>query len=761
MNPPRNKGVYKALRDLADTIADPVFLTDKNGRVLFGNQPAGDLAGREPGNLAGVHAAELIRAEDAGEYTFEGAGEARGLGRLLTGYGKNSRVRYHRTQVGDQDVYALTVVLLDEGSDLAEILDTVPDIIYRLDEHGNIRYVNKAVERYGYTREELVGTNAFSLVHPDEREDVRFRLNERRTGERRTANVAFRVLPRDRDGRAPAGGEGHGSHPVMLLEAEGIYEGEASPENFRGTQGVARDITQMMRAEKALRQSEERYRALVENTDIGIALVDTSHRVLMANRAIRKIYRMGDDSPVGGRCHEVFEGRLEPCDDCPGRTALESGLAATREVWCRRRDGEELFARHKVFCVYDPDGRPAGYTKFVEDLTERVRESEEKARLEQQLQQARKMQAIGTLAGGIAHDFNNILGVIMSYGELCCKSAPQDRELVANLRQILDAAQRAKEMTHQILAFGRQQESERKPVDIPRVVGEATRLIRATMPSNIGIKTRFATESCVVEADPIQLHQVLINLCANAEHALEEHGGTLSISVRKTEVGPFDPLLGAGGEEGTYVELVVRDDGPGMTGEVRERIFEPYYTTKSLGKGTGLGLSVVHGIVESHGGIIHVDSEPGKGAAFHLLLPAVDTAMEMVQNDPPPPRGSGEHLLLVDDDKVLLAANRQMLESLGYRVTVATGAGEALALFEADPGTVDLVITDQTMPEFTGDVLARKLLDLRAGLPVILCTGYTECVSEEDALAMGLAGYVQKPYSMNELARRVHSVLNS
>ncbi len=392
----------------------------------------------------------------------------------------------------------------------------------------------------------------------------------------------------------------------------------------------------------------------------------------------------------------------------------------------------------------------------VEERTQALQESE------RQMQQVLKLQAIGTLAGGIAHDFNNILFPIIGYTELALDDLPRQSPTCKSLQEVLKAANRAKELVQQILTFSRQNGRERKPIRVAVIIREALKLLRASIPTTIDIVTDIADTAGSVMGDPTQIHQVVMNLCTNAYHAMQETGGRIEIRLESVEVGYEETLKRVGTQMGPHLHLVVKDEGVGMDASVLERIFEPYYTTKEPGKGTGLGLSVIHGIVKNHGGFITVESTPGRGSSFHIYLPAIGDVDEELPVDA---RYSGpvgkERILLVDDEEQIAAMEKQILEKLGYRVTACSGSAEALSAFSAGPDQFDLVITDMTMPHMTGETLAQKLMEIRPDLPVILCTGYSEMITEEKAVIMGIRKFVLKPVITDELAAAVRSALES
>ena len=384
------------------------------------------------------------------------------------------------------------------------------------------------------------------------------------------------------------------------------------------------------------------------------------------------------------------------------------------------------------------------------------------AHSERQLQQVLKIQAIGTLAGGIAHDFNNILFPIVGYTELTLDEVPEDSPAHQNLEEVLKAAQRAKDLVQQILTFSRQSEQEREPLKIQYIVREALKLLRATIPATIEIEHHLKDDCGSVLGDANQIHQVIIDLCTNAYQSMQEKGGKLEIALADVDISYTDTIEHVGLQPGRHLRLTVKDEGCGMEPAVIDRIFEPYFTTKEQGKGIGLGLSVIHGIVKNHGGDITVNSVVGQGSEFHVYLPLIDEVAEQTQTSAITKAAKGdEHILLVDDEEQIVAMQRQMLEHLGYQVTASTDSQEALAVFAQHPDNFDLVITDMTMPHMTGDRLAQKLIDIKPGLPIILCTGFNESITEEKALSMGIQKFVMKPVVKNELASTIRAVLDS
>jgi len=389
------------------------------------------------------------------------------------------------------------------------------------------------------------------------------------------------------------------------------------------------------------------------------------------------------------------------------------------------------------------------------------KETDERKVLEAQLLQSQKMESIGTLAGGIAHDFNNILFPIMGYAEMTLNELPPDSTARRNMMEILKAADRAKDLVSQILTFSRQSKQERKAVRIDPIIKETVKLLRSTLPPNIRVREDIAEECPYVIADPSQIHQIIMNLCTNAYHAMEDKGGILTVGLKPICIGEKDRKPCPDMFPGKYLKISVSDTGCGMTREVMERIFDPYFTTKETGKGTGLGLAIVHGIVKAHEGHISVYSQLGKGTVFEICLPRQDkmTAVPAFISEGPAP-GGNERVLLVDDELSIVRMLQSMLEELGYRVKARTSSVEALAAFQAGPENFDLIITDLTMPNMSGMELSKEVTEIRKEIPVILCTGFSEILSEEKQRAVGIRKIIMKPVVRMELAKVIREVLS-
>lgn len=401
-------------------------------------------------------------------------------------------------------------------------------------------------------------------------------------------------------------------------------------------------------------------------------------------------------------------------------------------------------------------------TAMIDMALYKVKMEAEKRQLEIQLQQAMKMETVGTLAGGIAHDFNNILGVILGYSELIEEDLMDGGMNTDKVEEVIDACHQAKALVQQILTFSRKQENNPIPTDLKSVIEEMTKLLRASVPSNIDIRFDLSKEIGAVLVDPSQILQILINLCTNAAQAMEESGDLIVIGLDRILSDDPELSLLPGTFDTPMIRLFVSDNGPGIPRDTQKRIFEPYFTTKDVDKGSGLGLSVVHGIVKKSGGTLRMESEEGEGCTFYIYFPETDLPVFSTSSKEPMENvahGEG-HILLVDDDAMVLSVGKLMLTRLGYTVTTESRSDKALERFVTDPDQFDAVMTDQTMPGMTGLELARKMLAVRPELPILLCTGYSTSVDRDGATARGIKGFIMKPYLKSELAKTLHAILS-
>ena len=522
--------------------------------------------------------------------------------------------------------------------------------------------------------------------------------------------------------------------------------------------GAATDITEHKLFQKSLIESHARFVTVLDSIEADIYVADmNTHEILFVNRHIQESY--GVDLR-GKKCWEVFYQEAGPCTQCitpelidpegkPGGGVGWEGLSPVTGKWYFHYDRAIKWV----------DGRLVRL-QIATDISRVKRLETEASRIQTRLQEAQKMEAIGTLAGGIAHDFNNILTAILGYTEMAMMGVDESSSVNRSLNQVLKAGNRARELVKQILAFSRQTEHEFKPVQLDLIVQEAVNLMRASLPSTISMRMQLNSQS-ITMADPTQIHQVIINLCTNAAHAMREKGGELFINLE--DVHPSQAFFNEHAElnPGAYQKLTVRDSGHGIHPDMQARIFEPFFTTKQRGEGTGIGLAVVSGIVKSHKGAITVESAVGKGAAFQVFLPILRGAEVKPFFDYAPNLPTGrEHILLVDDEEPIAGLGKQMLKHLGYRVTPCLTGAEAFRVFIQNPWRFDLVITDMTMPKMTGAELAKKIRLIRYDIPIILCTGYSGKISRERAWEIGIRELVHKPMAIRELAQTVRKVLD-
>ncbi len=409
------------------------------------------------------------------------------------------------------------------------------------------------------------------------------------------------------------------------------------------------------------------------------------------------------------------------------------------------------------------DGEIGALAQSFDSMVTIIRQREgEKNKLEKQLQQAQKMEAIGILAGGIAHDFNNILAAILGYAEMARYNSQPESTVFKQLDKVLEAGNRAKTLVQQILSFSRQDEMARIFLQPASIVKETIKMLRPSLPTTIEIHQNIQSTTSLILADPTQIHQILMNLCTNAFHAMEETGGKIDISLKEVTLSNEDLVHEPNVEDGTFIQLSICDSGPGIAPTIKDKIFDPYFTTKETGKGTGMGLSIVHGIVKSYGGFISLYSELGEGTAFHVFLPVIEKEVVLPEIEALEQIPVGrERILFIDDEEILVEMGKEMLESIGYHVTVRKNSIEALETFQNQPDQFDLVITDQTMPGMTGADISKRMLQIRPDIPIILCTGYSTIISETTAKEMGIREFVLKPVTKKDISVLIRKVLDN
>lgn len=631
------------------------------------------------------------------------------------------------------------------------LIDTAYEGIWIADANAQITYANQRLAKMlGYTVEELIGRPVFEYLAGDTHGKMKIKSQRRLQGIEEQCDMRLRRKD--------------GSALWVILSATAIRDGQGQ---VTSTLAMLTDITKRKRGEEEKAQLTAQIESQRQRLNNIVASVPgVVWESWKEPDAAGQRSDFVSDYVVTMLGYSVEEWLAKPNfwvsivhpDDreevANGVAAsFASGKSSSQKFRWVARDGRIVWVESNYAVVADVEGRPAGLRGVTLDVTERIK-------LEEQLRQAEKMEAIGTLAGGIAHDFNNILGAIVGYTELAELEVTEGGRAHNHLEQVLIASARAADLVRQILTFSRQKEHDREALQLQPIINETLMLLQGSLPSTIEVVQNIDPAASAVLGDSTQIQQVIMNLCTNAGQAMEEHGGVLEISLTRLDIdsqfaGDHPEL-----KEGPHIRLTVSDTGCGMDRATRERIFEPFFTTKAPGHGTGLGLAVVHGVIKNHGGMITVDSQPGLGSSFNIYLPVYDDQPDaVVHKSVPTPRGNGEHILFVDDEDALVSLGKSTLEDLGYRVTTRTDGVEALAAFKLDPEDFDLVITDQTMPHMNGSDLSRELLQIRPGLPVILATGYSATMSPEKAKAIGIREFLFKPNTMHELGEAIRRAL--
>lgn len=621
------------------------------------------------------------------------------------------------------------------GSYNRSLIEASVDPLVTINPEGRISDVNVATERItGYSRDKLIGTDFSDYFTDPKKAKVGYRLvfNEGMVKD-------YELEIRYRDG-----------HTTPVLYNASVYRDEAG--HVLGVFAAARDISERRRMEEALRESEERYRVAIESASDGVALMKGNEHIYV-NKRLAEMFGYDDPSALIGRSHSL--------------TVHPDDLARVSQINRMRQEGKPAPSRYEF-----KGTRKDGTTRNIEVSAARIdyrgeavslaylRDVTDYRNLEDQLRQSHKMEAIGTLAGGIAHDFNNILAAIIGFAEMVEEDLPPESPSIPRIGRVLSAANRGKELVRQILTFSRKAEPTRKALSLSPVIDETIQLLRASLPTTIGIKLDMKAAKDIVLASPTEIQQILLNLAMNASFAMREKGGTLAIYLTNIEFEPDSPVLDEDVEPGVYIQLSVIDTGIGMTANVMKRVFDPFFTTKEVGKGTGMGLAVVYGIVKSLGGTVAVESKPGIGSTFRIFLPVARTDEKSEEvREQVIPKGT-ERILFVDDEELLMEWGKAVLERLGYMVSALTDSTRALDLFSSDPSAFDLVILDQTMPRLTGLQLTRKLLEIRNNIPIILCTGHSDSVTPEKTKEAGIKEFVMKPLLKKELAEVIRRVLD-
>jgi PAS domain S-box-containing protein len=604
-----------------------------------------------------------------------------------------------------------------------DLFESFRDAIVVADVERTIIDCNRALlEIFGYAKGELMGHKTLYLYNSEQQFKEMGKTIAKQFGEK---DFIYTIDYRKKSGEVFPGE----TSLFYLKDATGTVYGYI---------GLIRDISEKLEHENNLRKSEARFRLMVENLFDAVIVCNPEGVIQFVNQAARKLF---------GRSQQQLLGST---------LGFPTSFETTHEIEIIQESGELRYAEVKV-SPGDWENQDV-YLVSARDTTDRVVARKEREMHQENLQQLQRIEAIGTLAGGIAHEFNNILTPILGFTELALERVKDDEVAAECLDEVYQSAARARDLVGQILAFSRQRKETYRPIIIEPIVKEVLKLLRATIPTTIAIHQDINSQGLVI-GDSTEIHQILMNLCTNAKHAMETGGGELRVLLHDLTLSKENVSIHPDLQAGHYVHLQVSDNGCGMEPKVMEKIFEPYFTTKEKDKGTGLGLSVVHGIVHNHGGVIMVKSEPGLGTTFDIYLPRTVTQKKTrFEVDPGIERGS-EHVLVVDDEPQVLKLHARLLESLGYHVTTRVNSLEAFQLFERKKETFDLLLTDMTMPNMTGDVLAQKCISIKPDFPVILATGFSERMTEEKAKAMGIQAMLFKPVTKTEMAGAIRAAL--
>ena len=515
---------------------------------------------------------------------------------------------------------------------------------------------------------------------------------------------------------------------------------------------VVRDISQRKKAEEKLRESEERLKAIFLANPDPVAVYDVDGYPLYLNPAFTEVFGWSLGELQGKHIPFVPKDQQEKAKS-KIKEIYESGIPVQFETTRLSKDGKTISILLSAAIIKDIQGIHNGLVVNLKDITDRKK-------LETQLQQAQKMEAIGTLAGGIAHDFNNILSGIFGFAQLAKNHVADPEKANKDIERIIDGAQKASDLVQQILTFSRKSTNKKQPLIISVVIKEALKLLRASIPTTIAIEKNIISRA-VIMADPTKIHQIIMNLCTNAFHSMQDAGGVLTVELIDKEITRNDSISRLKILPGKYLRLEVGDTGPGIDPEILDNIFDPYFTTKKAGKGTGMGLAVVHGIVKEHRGHIQVLNKPGTGSSFHVYFPVSEEFVHdipKIKKDILP--GGSERIMLIDDEETILEVTKIFLEHYGYKVYTFSDGVQAMEVFKKNPYSFDLVITDMTMPGMTGEKLAIEILKIRSDLPIIICSGYSGKISGDRARAIGIKKFLAKPIPMNDLARTIRDLLN-
>ncbi|MEC9486113.1 MAG: PAS domain S-box protein [Prosthecochloris sp.] len=764
------------LETLFDTIDDYLFIVDDRGRIIETNQTVYRNLHYRPGELHGKHVLDVHPPEqhETAQRNIEAMLGGTGACCMVPLQTKKGELIPVETRI-TRGVWNHQPVLFGISRDMTErhkaekalreseqrfreLTDLLPQPVFECDTDTTISYANKtALELFGYTQSDLErGLSAFDLVLPERREALNKTRRQLLQGSQRETRE-FLAMKKNRE-----------TFPAVLYATPIMHD-----DRITGFRGALFDLTQHRKTEQAQRETElkkriiEKYRNMLHNIPGIVYTKDADGQIdfLLSPKV---------ESMTGYRAEEIGllkDGWLslihpENRKEYIRASAIMEKKPAPMMLTYRivTKQGREKWFEDRTAPLYTSDRTYSGCDGLIIDITERIVAETEKQELEQQLRQSQRMETIGTLAGGVAHDFNNILMPIMGYAEMLELHIPPDSPESEFASEIRKAAERARHLVEQILTFSRMDESTQCTLNLATVIREALKLLRPSIPSSIAIETDIAPDIEPVMADASQMHQVVINLCTNAYQAMDGGKGTLKITLNTSVPPPGIRQQHPSLDKTPYVTLKVSDTGQGMDSKTVERVFEPFFTTKPVNKGTGLGLSVVHGIISQHNGIITVESTPGKGSVFSIFLPPCSrqpTGRDNARVSPVTLEQQAQgRLLVVDDEEANVNLLSAMLQKAGYTITPATSPAMALACIRQHPDELDLVITDLTMPDMNGIVLASEIHEVRHDLPVLLITGHGDDEAlKESARQNNIEQVLQKPVSFTLLQKTITSIL--
>lgn len=635
-----------------------------------------------------------------------------------------------------------TEKLLSAEIRYANLFEIANDIFFTMDMDHIFTSINNYGEKIiGHSKEEIIGNMHFlDIVHPDDRRLVKNKIERAIAGESSTIGISFRIVDKTK------------TEKIIEMNISLLKGKETKTEIL----GIARDVTERRKLEDEVERTRDELQALFNSITDGINVVDRDYTIIKANKGMALQHGIPLEDIIGHKCHEIFYNLRKPCEKCLVEMTFKTGTASFKTQEWTRRDGTVVSADVFTFPIFDNNHRVIQVVDYFRDVTE-------KKALEQQLLQAQKMESIGILAGGIAHDFNNLLSGILGSASLLKVKMHKEDPLYKYVNTIEHSTTKAARLTQQLLTFSREDKSRAELLNINTIVEETIQILERTIDKNILIKKEFTPDIWLIEADPSQMEQVMLNICINARDAMP-NGGELSIKTENLRLSREHLIGYAKAAPGKYVRISISDTGIGMNENIRQKIFDPFFSTKhkDMSKGTGLGLSVVYGIVKNHGSYINVESEWMKGTTFQIYIPASPKKIVVSDSDMPEKEiaGGDENILVVDDEEVVRNMAREILENKGYNVILAADGVEAIHIYEKQKDTIDLIVLDMIMPNMGGIETFERLRSINPALKIIISTGYSSDEHYQAVFEKGAKGFLQKPYKINEFYKIVRQVLD-